>query len=116
MRAGLITPPEEIPLFNGELEALLEETLNDSKNDHHGCLTDLTSFDDVNGLSESLTDIATSSPPSVTENVDCVSTSDESDSSDRIPQELQLLQQKISEGLVGCRWKAKYPQKVPINR
>lgn len=111
MTAGLITPLEEIPLFNGELEALLGESMCSKANDLTNQPIDPT-VNVTNNAVEMLSDTI-SSPPSVEGNIECISTSgDSEDGSEKIPSELRLLQQKLSEGLVGCRWKARYPQKV----
>ncbi|XP_071846952.1 uncharacterized protein [Apostichopus japonicus] len=111
MTAGLITPLEEIPLFNGELEALLGESMCSKEKDPTNQPIDPT-VNDTNNAVEMVSDTI-SSPPSVEGNIECISTSgDSEDGSGKIPSELRLLQQKLSEGLVGCRWKARYPQKL----
>lgn len=97
---GLLTPLDELPLFNGELEALLEGEMNTKEAE--------TTTEEGKGATSS-------AGSSITQSLggkEYTSSGDESSGSDHISTDLQILQQKIQEGLVGMRWKPKFPQQV----
>ncbi|KAJ8028637.1 Proto-oncogene c-Fos [Holothuria leucospilota] len=97
---GLLTPLDELPLFNGELEALLEENMSAREAE--------TTAEEGKGA----TALAGSSTAQDLGGQEYISSGDESSSSDQISTDLQILQQKIQEGLAGMRWKPKFPQQL----